>query len=192
MAKIADLAEIQYGYLFRKSIENDPDSEYAVIQIGDLRNYATVDYDNLSSVIGIQPKAHHLIRKDDVLFIAKGTNNFAVHVNKSLSKTVAAANFLIIRVKSITLLPQFLAWYINTKPAQKYLKAHSRGTNAPTISKAALGDLVVHLPPVAIQEKIIRIQALADAESKLVSEIQAKKAQVLEASLLKAISEDVW
>lgn len=187
--RIEEIADIHSGYPFRRSVEHSPEGSFAVIQIRDIMNDRTFDYENLARVRDIQPKHHHLLQKGDLLFIAKGTNNVAVHVTKNLSKTVASANFLIIRIKSERVLPEYLAWYISQRPAQQFFRKHAPGTITPSISKAALSQLPVPIPPLEKQREILRVQSMADAELRLVLQIQAKRAQLIEAVLLNVAEE---
>ena len=160
---ISNIADIMTGYPFRKRIENDPNGRFAVIQMRDVENYTHLMTENLARVSAIDPKERHFIRQNDLLFSAKGANNFAVQVEQLPVDTVAAANFLVIRVRSDKVLPAYLAWYINQSPAQLFLQARSRGSYIPAISKMALSDLDIPLPSLALQRKIVSIQSLASS-----------------------------
>ena len=174
------------GYPFRKRIENDPNGRFAVIQMRDVENYTHLMTENLARVSAIDPKERHFIRQNDLLFSAKGANNFAVQVEQLPVDTVAAANFLVIRVRSDKVLPAYLAWYINQSPAQLFLQARSRGSYIPAISKMALSDLDIPLPSLALQRKIVSIQSLADREKVLLDQIQRRRERLMQAILLKA------
>ncbi len=142
-------------------------------------------YENLASVNDIHPKPHHFLEKGDLLFIAKGMHNFAAHVDKQLARTVAAANFLVIRVNIENVLPEYLAWCINQGPAQAFLKENAKGSYIPSISKRVLSELQIPLPSLELQQKIIRTQQLMNLENELIAQIQNRRKIMIEALLLK-------
>jgi len=187
MKKITAVAEIYAGYPFRKGIRHEPRGKFAVIQIRDLHNYRSIDYDNLALTGDIQPRQHHFVKKNDILLVAKGANNYAVAIDRSLENTVAGPNFLLIRHKSEKIMPAYLAWYINQQPAQKFLQESAKGSYIPSISKAALSEMRIPVPPQEVQRKIVRLQALAQDEMRIRMQILLKRQQMIDALLLKKI-----
>jgi restriction endonuclease S subunit len=192
MKKITALAEIHTGYPFRTGVRNDPHGKYAVIQIRDLHNYSTIplERDNLALVSDVQPKTHHFVKKNDILFVAKGANNYAVRIDRSLENTVAGPNFLLIRPKNKKIVPAYLVWYINQQPAQKFLQERAKGSYIPSISKTALSEMEIPLPPHEVQQKIVRLHALAQDEMRIRMQILIKRQQMIEALLLKKIRQN--
>lgn len=184
MKRITEIAEIHSGYPFRRAVEHSVDGRFAVIQMRDLENYTRVNYSNLASVNDIQPKPHHFVKQGDILFISKGANNFAAYVDKTVARTVAAANFLVIRVNSENVVPEYLAWYINQEPAQTFLRDRSKGSYIPAISKAALSELEIPIPPLDVQRKIVRTQQLLDLENELIAQIQFRRKKMITALLV--------
>lgn len=186
MKRLTEVAQIHSGYPFRRAIEPEPDGKFAVIQMRDLNGYTKVNYENLALVNGIEPKPHHLIQQNDILLIAKGVHNFAAHIDKTVHQTVAAANFLVIRNNSHEILPAYLAWFVNQEPAQTFLRDRAKGSYIPSISKGALSELSVPVPPLAVQKKIVRTHQLLELEGELISKIQSKRAKMIESLLLKS------
>ena len=190
MAKeINEIANIYSGYPFRRSVEHNPEGPYAVIQTRDLTDYRTVNYRHLTRVSDIQPRRHHLLRKGDILFVAKGVSHIAVSITKELNNVVASANFLVVRITSEQVLADYLAWYIWQKPAQQFFREHAPRSFTSSVSKAVLSRLRVPIPPLEKQRKILRMQLIADEERELMQQIQAKRAQMIESILLNAAKE---
>jgi restriction endonuclease S subunit len=79
----------------------------------------------------------HLL-KGDVLFAAKGTKNFAAVFENHNQPSVASTSFFVIRLTDKKVLPQYLAWFLNSHPAQTLLKGQAIGTSIPSISKQVL------------------------------------------------------
>ncbi len=73
----------------------------------------------------------HLLIQGDILFAAKGTNNFATCYNNDIA-AVASTSFFVIRLNDIfqnKILPEFLAWHINHPVSQRFLKVRALGTS---------------------------------------------------------------
>ncbi len=109
----------------------------------------------------------HLLQPGDILFAAKGTKNFAAVYEKHNGLCVASSTFLVIRITEDafkTILPEFLAWYINNPTAQKWLKGKAIGSALPSISKSALLELEVSIPTIEKQQAILKINSLRNEE----------------------------
>lgn len=183
--QLKELATASTGFPFRKRIENDPDGQYAVIQMSDIQDYQHINTQHLAKTSDISPKKHHFIQNNDILFIAKGANNLAIHANQQLSNTVAVSNFLVIRTTSGKMLPEFLAWYINQKEAQTYFKSRARGTYIPAVTKETVLELEIPLPDIRTQQKTIALQQLLNREWQLMTQIHDLRSELAENRLLK-------
>ncbi|RME00520.1 MAG: hypothetical protein D6814_03345 [Calditrichaeota bacterium] len=187
--KLGEIAEIQSGYPFRKSVRHHSRGNYAVVQVRDIRDDTTICYEHLARVSDIQPKKRHFLREGDLLFSAKGSHNLVGYVEKNLQNTVASANFFVIRVKSQYVLPEYLAWYMTQRTARKFFRAHAKGTLTLSISKAVLRQLQIPIPSLEKQRKILKMQLMANEELKIALQILTKRTQMIQAILLKAAKE---
>lgn len=184
--KITEIADIQLGYQFRKKIEPAGDGTNRVIQIRDFDNHI-LKSDNLSRVHIDKSVEQYLIRKGDVLFLARGHNNWAAPIVDDLSATVAVSHFFVIRPKQNSILSEYLAWYINQASAKEYLyNIARRGTHMPLIPLSAFKGLAIEIPDINKQEKIVELSKLMEREKKLLTELQVKRALLINAVCLKA------
>jgi restriction endonuclease S subunit len=108
--------------------------------------------------VDISPK--HFLKQGDVLFAAKGSKNFATVFHSPALHTVASTSFFIIRLKEKTLLPDFLAWFLNSMPTQTLLKSQAIGSSIPSISKQVLASLDVPMPDKRSQQLVVEIDHL--------------------------------
>ena len=65
-----------------------------------------------------------------------------------------------IRITDARVRPAYLNWYINQPPAQAHLAKHAEGSGVKMISKRALDELEVDIPPLERQAAIVRLAAL--------------------------------
>lgn len=128
----------------------------------------------------------HLLQPGDILFAAKGTKNFAAVYEKHNGLCVASSTFLVIRLTEDagkTLLPEFLAWYINNPIAQKWLKGKAIGSALPSISKSALLEMEVSIPPLAKQKLILKINSLRNEERTIQNNLITLREQYIQQQL---------
>lgn len=87
-------------------------------------------------------------------------------------------------------LPEYVCWYINLDATLKYLQSEAKGTGIPSISKATLEELEIPVPSVETQWTIVEIARLQSDAQKLQSRIMAKRKQLIEYKLKKAIENE--
>ena len=186
--KLADIATINTGFLFRSRFVHQDAGEYQVIQVKDITVDNTLDDTSLERVDLKSVKDYHLVRKGDILFRSRGQQNLALVVENKLEKAIVVSQFFIIRVKGQKILPKYLAWYINQRPAQQYLVQAAAGTGTKHINMRNLEKLEIVVPQLEIQRKIVDIKALAMRENQIINQLQKKKDILLQALLLQKIS----
>lgn len=187
MTQLSSLASIRSGYPFRSGIEPNPEGTVAVIQMRDV-DYGTCRLAGTPSrVRDISKPETHLLRPGEILFVAKGTTNVAVCLGADIGPAVAAPAFFVITPTSPEVLPGYLAWFINQKPAQSYLLGLARGTRLPIITKGMIEALEVPIPPPRVQQTIMELDRLARRERELLERIGARRGQLIELTTLNAL-----
>lgn len=132
----------------------------------------------------------HLLQDGDILFAAKGLNNFAVVFSEGEigGKAVASSSFIVVRLmdrRNSYVLPAYLAWFLTFAPEVKSFHKQL-GTTIPSISISALSELEVDIPSLEQQQRIVEIQALRYREKALVSALEEKKDYLIKHQLLQA------
>lgn len=185
--KMKEIADIQLGYQFRGKAEADPQGTHKVIQIRDFDEALGLRTENLLSVRLKGDAERYTVKENDVLFLSRGHKNNAIAINAPLKSTVAASYFFILRIKQNKVLPDYLAWYINQAPAQEYLHSVARrGTHMPLVPLSVFSDLVVDIPDVETQRRVVEVDRLFERENDLTVQLQEKRSQLIKAVCLKA------
>ncbi len=184
-----DVATISSGYLFRSKLIHQEGGEYRVIQMRDIDEYNRLDMSGLERVDIRSLKGSYLVYQGDILFMSRGQHNWATFIDEPLEKTIAVSQFFVIRVKDKSVLPAYLAWYINQKPAQKELARKAAGTRIQLINKENLGQIEVVAPELEVQKKIVELGKLSIEEQLLMDKLKDKRTKYLQSALLKKISD---
>jgi hypothetical protein len=188
-ASLSDISEIQVGYQSREGIRANPDGSNFLLQARDFNNFHQVDWSNLSRFTPAGSTTKSEIQPGDVLFLAKGQDNFACPVNRVTNHVLAANSFYILRPNKATILPDYLAWWLNQTPAQEYIKLNRSGSTPPFLSVSALSHLEIPVPDFEMQRKIGELELLRKKETDLLALYLSKKSALIQAVCLNAIIE---
>lgn len=189
--KLSKIAYIKSGYHSRGKIEPLEDGSHFLLQARD------VDSENFTyqknTLIRFNPELSRsggILKKNDILFMARGARNYSVLLGEIPDSTLAAACFFIVRVSDKKLLPAYLCWYLNQSPIERYLVRHSgRGVHMPVVRRSVLEKLDILLPNLEIQKKIVALEALRRQEEDLINHLAEKRKQLITTSCLKLIRE---
>jgi len=188
--RIKELANIQIGYQFREKLDISTNGNYQVIQAKDINRSENhrLDPTNLYRVTPKREAEKYEATNEDVIFLSKGRRNYATFIEDlpSGSQTIVAGYFFILRAKTQTIIPEYLAWSINQPLSQAYLQRVARGSGMPFIPKDAFSNLEINVPPVKIQKLIIKLNELSLKETQLLNVIKNKRNELLQGICLKA------
>ena len=136
---------------------------------------------------GISEK--HLLKDGDVLFAAKGTKNFAAVYENHNEPAVASTSFFVIRLTDKKVLPEYLAWFLNSHSTLTLIKGQAIGTSIPSISKQVLENLEMTVPSIETQKAILQVTKLRNKEKALKHQIETLREKQIQAMLLEAASQ---
>lgn len=140
-------------------------NNYSGIKLKDVNSDGIINYEGLEKFNFDKMNEKYLLKKDDILFKAKSGDNTAALIDCELDNTVAAAQYIIIRVKDKEELdPGYLAMYLNSEYAQDYFKKHSEGTALSIVKIKSLEDLEIKIIPIEKQKELAKIYKLMKEE----------------------------
>ncbi len=186
---LKSIVNIQAGYQAKAKIKEKIRGTHCLIQSKDFDNSHRLQIENLTTFIPERNPEIYSVKKNDILFQARGIGHFAHYIEDDLKDTLAAGSFYIMRIQKEDLLPQFLAWWLNQSEAQSYFQSQAGGTGISFISKHTLSRLQVRIQPLSIQKKVVKIVTLANHEQFLLARIAQMRSLLAKAACLNAIQE---
>ncbi len=186
---LGNVSEIQVGYQSREAIRAHPNGSYWLIQARDFDKQHQVQWSNLIQFTPSGNTSKYELKPGDVLFLAKGQENFACLVNQSRPNTLAANTFYILRARPGSILPDYLAWWLNQTSAQEWIRLNRSGSSLPFLSVSALSRIEVPIPGIEIQRKIGDLEMLRKKEADLLGLYLSKKSVLIQTVCLNAIIE---
>ncbi len=178
--KLGDLADVRAGYLTREAVRNDPEGTHRLLQIRDFsRDRATV---NVTDMVRLTPESRSSVcplQPGDVVFLAKGANNFAAAVSGLPAPTLAASYFFILRPKP-AILSGYLAWFLSHESTRALLtRLATTGAHMPIIRRDVLEALEIPLPPLTTQKAIAALDSLRLQEQALLTDLALKQQELI-------------
>ena len=98
---------------------------------------------------------------------------------------VCSPHFFVIRLTDPTaILPEFVAWQINQRPAQEYFQREATGSYILNIRREVVENLLLVIPPVDQQRAIIALARAAGIERAALSKLIDNRNHQIEAIAL--------
>ncbi|MAT64337.1 MAG: hypothetical protein CMQ43_12575 [Gammaproteobacteria bacterium] len=176
---LTKVAEARPGYPFRGAVEETTNGDVAVVQIRNADPERGVDWSAVVRTTLTGRKRPDWLRPGDVLFAARGNRNVATYIDHVPGLAVCAPQFFLLRARSESVLPAYLAWYLNQPPAQRYFEISAEGSFITSIRRAELEKLPVPVPSVERQRLIARLADAARREKELTEKLIRNREQQL-------------
>ncbi|MVF12343.1 restriction endonuclease subunit S [Ketobacter sp. MCCC 1A13808] len=173
--KLKQVATINAGYPFRGKIPDVAGSAVVAVQMKDVSLTEGIRWSSCLETELTGKREPDYLATGDILVAARGSHNYAVHVDESLALTgkqaIAAPHFFVISLKKKDILPEFMVWLLNQTPAQRYFEQNAEGTLTKSIRRSALEDVPVVVPPLAKQRAIIAMASTLGEEQRLIQKL---------------------
>jgi len=180
MQRLIELVDIHPGYPFRGKVAEVPGGRARVVQMKDVDKAGYVYWDKLVRTDLQGRREPDWLQVDDVLFLLRGNNNYALVLRDAPFPVVASPHFFLLRVKSsVPLLPGFLAWQLNQRSAQRYFDASAEGSWQRSIRRGILENLSLAIPDVETQKSVVGLADAVRLEVEAHNELIANRKQML-------------
>lgn len=169
------------GYPFRGAVDALPPGPVGVIQMRNV-DVEAIDYEALTRVSLPTTRRPDFLQAGDVIFTTRGRRNSALALRRIPGLVVCSPHFFVLRViNPESLLPEFLAWLINQKPAQEYLQQAATGSHILNITRGAIENLPVAIPPLEMQRSLVALAEQARRERELMQALIDNRQSQLDA-----------
>lgn len=153
--KLINIAEIISGYSLRASVSEFPLGDIFFLQSGNIQKNMIIELKNDQKLDFKDLKTKAFTKINDILLGSKG--NPAIGFVESDDKILVSSSIYIIRVIDKTVLPKYLAIYLDSTRGHNKLNKITLGGYIKGISKTNLEELNIPIPPVDIQNRIVSL-----------------------------------
>jgi hypothetical protein len=178
--RLRDVAEIRAGYLTKKPVIPRPDGTHHLLQIRDFNgDRSAVDTNAMVRFIPDSPASVRPLQTGDVVFLARGSRNFAFAPVDLPVPSVAAGYFFVIHPGEQAL-PGYLAWCLNHPDMLRALaRSATSGAHMPVVRRADIENVQVPVPPIHVQQAIVHLDGLLHEEQSLLNDLARKRRELI-------------
>lgn len=188
--KLKDVADVQPGYLSRKSVCPLASGTHRLLQARDVSLRGGLC---LETTVRFKPERNpdlYRISRGDILLAARGQDYRAHLIDMDLTDVLASSVFYIIRSRKDLVLPGYLAWWLNQSDMQAALESGSCGTGIGYLARPLLEALDVTVPPLEVQRLIADTMNLWRRQQAIRAQIDQKREQLIQSTCRQAIGLD--
>lgn len=187
LRKIHDITSLSIGFQSRGAVEPRPDGSHCLIQIRDFdESRQKLKWKEVSRIVPANVDDSSLLQQGDVIFLYKGSKNFAFAIPELSAPTLAAGYFFVLRPVG-KVLPAYLAWFLNSDQAQRYFRRMATtGAHMPVVRRDDIESMPISVPDMETQKKICEIDELSQIQQSLLAELAEKKRNLATAACMKA------
>jgi len=178
---LRDLGQIRGGHVATSDpADRSTPGAWRALQAGDLQPDGSVEWSRLRWVTIRSGSTPSEIREEDVLVPLRSTRVAALVARGVPDRTIGVGHWAVITTGP-DLIPDYLAWYLGHPTTARALAGMVVGTKLSFLPLSAVRDLEVEVPPLAVQERIVRVQNLHATISRLETQLATRRSQYLDA-----------
>jgi type I restriction enzyme S subunit len=155
--KLSDIAEFKNGINFSKS---DKGNFIKCIGVGDFGGICIVDnFDNTSLIcVDKEISDEYFLKDNDIIFVRSNGNKELVGRSMIVfpkNENVVCSGFCIrMRITTSNVLPLYIYFLMNS-PIYRLQFAKTQQTNINNLNQTILGDLIINIPSIDVQKRIV-------------------------------------
>jgi hypothetical protein len=177
---------VQPGYLSRTGVRCAATGTHRLLQARDVSPQHGLQLD---TIVRFEPERNpdlYRVSRGDILLTARGQDHRACLVDIDLSDVLASSVFYIIRSRE-SVVPGYLAWWLNQPDTQVALESASRGTGIGYIARPLMERLLVVMPPLEMQQRIAEAMDLWRHQRSLQARLDQVREQLIQATCRRAV-----
>ncbi len=170
--KLGDISIINYGYTAKASHEKVGPKFLRITDIQDGNvNWDTVPFCEISS----SDHSKHKLIDGDLVFARTGATTGKSYLLSNPPDVVCASYLIRVRIKKGVFIPEFLRLFFQTKQYWDDIAIGISGSAQGGFNASKLGELIIPVPPLELQEKISEKSLSIFSETKSLETIYQQK-----------------
>lgn len=179
--QLGDIAQIKTGLVLSRKkadIEYNAKARYKLLSLKNVSEEGIIIDKSFDEFISKDTlEGHYFTREGDIL-IRLSEPYTAVYISSEHSGLLIPSYFAIIKVRDNSILPQYLAWYLNTNYVKFELERSQFGTRIPSTNQNAIKNIPIEVTPIAKQKLLVELYQLHQREKLLNKKLMFEKEQL--------------
>lgn len=174
--KLQDLASVRSGLVLSRKQSKEPVGyPYRSINLRAIQSDASINLSEVDVYQAKEPlKSEYLSQKGDII-VRLTTPYTAVLIDETTAGMVISSNFVVIRIESQAILPEYLFWLLNTQSVKHDIYENATSNMLGAVNAKFLAEIEVAVLPIKDQYKIAQIYLSSRHEIRLLKELADEK-----------------
>lgn len=174
--KLQDLASVRSGLvLSRKQAKEPVGYPYRSINLRAIQPDASINLSEVDVYQAKEPlKPEYLSQIGDII-VRLTAPYTAVLVDETTEGMVISSNFVVIRIESEKLLPEYLFWLLNTQSVKRDIYENATSNMLGAVNAKFLVEIEIALLPIEEQHKLAQLYLTSRREIRLLRELAEEK-----------------
>lgn len=183
---LSDLVSIKNGLNY--TLDNDGE-QYTIVGVKDFQDYFSPVISELENIrIHDELAEDYKLQKDDILCVRSNGSKKLVgrflYISEIPENTTFSGFTLRLRLKNDAISAKFLCYYLRTKKVREIMAGNSKGSNIQSVNQKTLYSLVVPVPSVSEQNRLLEEVSMLERKikecEKVINGCTERKKAVLE------------
>ncbi len=181
--KIKEFSDIRTGHAFRERLLEQPEGNVSVIQPKDIHTDGTVTFSAGKPLRAKVSSPKHL-KKNDLLVVNRGRFAAAVFNFPAEANWIVTSSILVLSVRDESVLPEYIALYINSNEGQRLFRQHLEYSTIPFISTNNMAGMEIPVPSLVRQKALIEFRKITRKYESLTNRKQKLYMRILSHELV--------
>ncbi len=155
--RIKEFSDARTGHAFRERLIDAPDGNVSVIQPKNILSDGTVSFSS-GKPLRTKVSSPKPLKQGDVLVVNRGRFAATVFGFSAEEKWIVPSSILVLTIRSESILPEYIALYLNSTNGQKMFQRHYEHSTIPFISMKNLVNMDIPIPPLEKQRALVTYQ----------------------------------
>lgn len=174
--KLGELGTVRSGLvLARKQSKGKSEYRYSLLNLRSVLPDGSVDKSQVEVFYTEEPLKQEYISQKGDLIVRLTAPYTAVLIDDETAGMVISSHFLVIRIDSNLVLPEYLFWLLNSSKVKRQMFVSATGNVLGAVKTSYLAEFDLKVIPLEQQRKLAELNFLAKRECQLLKELAEQK-----------------
>lgn len=174
--KLGELGTVRSGLvLARKQSKGKSEYRYSLLNLRSVLPDGSVDKSQVEVFYTVEPLKQEYISQKGDLIVRLTAPYTAVLIDDEMAGMVISSHFLVIRIDSNLVLPEYLFWLLNSSKVKRQMFGSATGNVLGAVKTSYLAEFDLKVIPLEQQRKLAELNFLAKRECQLLKELAEQK-----------------
>lgn len=176
--QLGEVAQIKTGLVLSRKkaeIEYDAKATYNLLSLKNISEDGMIVNESFDEFTSNENLDDHYFTEEGDVLMRLSQPFTTVYIDKNYTGLLIPSYFAIIKVNDTKVLPQYIAWYLNTKNVKNELERSQAGSRIPSTNQHTIKNIPIVLTSINKQQVLIEFYQLHQREKLLYKKLIEEK-----------------